>query len=1275
VAVGDSIKITVTASAAGLTDSTYNTSIALTTNDPLREKLDLPVVFTVTGIQGMMQKTDTLAFGNVYKNATSKMDAVFLNTGSKPIHLISTSFSNSAYTTDQGPVTVPPLSELHITVTFSPTAETSYPGKLIVKTDDSANAVFKVVLSGAGKAAGALTYRLTGGQTNSLNVSQSLPASLTVANRGDGDLKIMVEHPQWFVMNQAGQGVGNGLDSAHTYSIHKTMDSNTAAYNWIELGNGLGTASILSPTGIGSQQIRLPFAFPYYGSTYNSLYIDWLGNVTLNSEKTVNQIAPTIPSPLAPNGVIATVNYPLSQAYDYTIGKYLGQTYYYTDNDKMVVEFSGMFGGNFNDAGPVTFETIFYKDGRIKMLYQSGETESNITQKFLVGVENQDGTDGTLAYNQTLWYKNRGAIEFVPSIPYTLHPGDSVTLPATWTTTSMTNGVYKDYITIHSNDPVHSTVQIPLELDMSGPNKVKTSDSVNFGKVVAYTNSASVQNTYNQPVLIKNNGLQTVTISNIDFSNNSAFTLDEVTNALIQFPITLAPGDELKYHITFTPIPSMNTVNEFVNVTSDYPKAISIPIAATVIQPPVVTTDSTSLHVTIEQTESAMKYVQLGNTGLGDLDYNLSVEYHRPGISYSSIKTLVPVKNNKSKANVFSLYGSGQKTVLGSGTGTLGVSPGSFADSIIAYEPANGRQYVDFLGTGVDEPSIMAVSRFNGGKKGFYLSHVGDLYRTDNMIPATIKFKIRLGSNINNSTVIYQQSVDVQPDTTGTGTYIIVKLDSSILINAYEDFWIEWDYAYGMRFPQGFQWVTTDQQKSQTFYTKVNETDAFQEIFYTADFYMAAYAAIDSSGGWLTISPDKGSVGVNHTQQLRLTAHGPKATPPDQSADLIIHSNDPATPQSKVSVFLHIDQAPVLTNHDTLIVNEGDTLNVLIPAQDDGNGKITVRLLTQNKTASITIRDSGSYFIYRPGYDDAGIHLFAITLADQNGNKRNDTLLVQVLNTNRAPIVVKHMADRIISLNGPALNIPLDKVFADPDKDALHFGFAGQANPMAKVFVDTAGVLSVIPMEIGQINLPFMATDIYGASGYDTLHLTIRNNTAPVATDIPDVVMDKGTSFILDLSKYFSDADGDILTYTETVDTAGTANMEIQGSELLIDGIKPGVTLVTVTADDGAGGKVDKSFILFVLDSKGATDDKYHIRVTPNPVRNIANIFFQLDNHKNVKIELVGMDGKLRAVVFDGNRQAGYQFIPYNFSFLRTGNYTLKFTINGEVRAVQFIKL
>jgi subtilisin family serine protease len=1278
VSVGDSVKITVTASAAGLIDSTYNTSIALTTNDPLQEKVDLPVIFTVTGIQGMMKKTDTLAFGKVYKNATAKIDAVFLNTGTKPVNLLKTAFSNGAYTTDQGPVSVPALSELHIPVTFAPTAEKSYPGVLTVTTDDSAKAVFTVVLTGNGIATPSMTYALTGGQTNTLNIGQTLPASLKVTNNGDGDLKIMVEHPQWFVMNQAGQGVGNGLDSAHTYSIHKSMDSSTAAYNWVELANGLGTGSILSPQGIASQEIKLPFVFQYYGKTYQSLFIDWMGNVTLNKEKTIFYARPTIPSPLDPNGVIVTANHPFAQGYDYQTGKMLGQIYYYTDNEKMIVEFYGMWGGNFNDNGPITFETIFYKDGRIKMLYQSGELTTNYTQDFLVGIENEDGTDGSLAFNQTLWYKDHGAIEYVPSIPYTLKPGKSVDLPASWTTTSMTNGVYKDYLTIISNDPRLSSVHIPIELDVKGPNTVKTSDTVTFGKVVAYTSPNSVQNTYNQPVLIKNNGTQNITISNIDFSNNSAFTLDEL-NAYpgITYPLVLAPGDELKYHITFTPIPSMSTVNEFVNINSDYPTPIAIPISATVIQPPVVTTDSTAIHVVLQQTDSIRRFIQLGNAGLGDLDYNLSLEYHRPGIAYNSVKPVVPVKNAVTKRNVFSLYGSGQNTqIYGSGGSTVGYPGAKFADSILAFDPVSGRQYIDFLGTGVDEPSVMAVSRFNGGKKGFYLSHVATLYRTDNMIPATIKFRIRLGSNINNSTVVYEQSVLAQPDTTGTGTYLIAKMDSSILINAYEDFWIEWDYAFGMRFPQAFQYVTSDQFKPQTFYYRATESDAFREIYWAADFYMGAYAQTDSAGGWLTFTPDNGTVGINKKQKLTLTAHGPKVTPPDQSADLIIRSSDPATPEYKVGVFVHIDQAPVLTNHDTLFVHEADSLNSLIPAQDDENGKVKVKLISKDKAASVKTTDSGSYFIYKPGYDDAGLHMFTLSLTDLNGNKRNDSLIVLVINTNRPPVVVKHLKRRTISLDGPALSLALDTVFMDPDGDALTYGYTGETSPLAQVFVKPTGETGIIQKDTGHVSLPFIATDINGASGYDTLELYIKNNKAPVSSGIPYVFIEKGLTQILDLSNYFSDEDpGDVLSYSATVDSSKYASIEVHGSNLIIHGLSVGECIVTVTADDGSGGTVSKSFIVEVVSKMGDSGYDYHIRVAPNPIHGIAAALFLMDKEKRVQIQLLNMDGRVRQTLFEGIRPAGFNTVSINLHGVPMGNYYLKFTLGTDIRVVQITKL
>ena len=58
------------------------------------------------------------------------------------------------------------LSELHIPVSFCPTAESTYPGHLQLQPTILRKLVFTVVLTGAGKAAGALSYELTGGQVN-----------------------------------------------------------------------------------------------------------------------------------------------------------------------------------------------------------------------------------------------------------------------------------------------------------------------------------------------------------------------------------------------------------------------------------------------------------------------------------------------------------------------------------------------------------------------------------------------------------------------------------------------------------------------------------------------------------------------------------------------------------------------------------------------------------------------------------------------------------------------------------------------------------------------------------------------------------------------------------------------------------------------------------------------------------------------------------------------------------------------------------------------------
>ena len=141
------------------------------------------------------------------------------------------------------------------------------------------------------------------------------------------------------------------------------------------------------------------------------------------------------------------------------------------------------------------------------------------------------------------------------------------------------------------------------------------------------------------------------------------------------------------------------------------------------------------------------------------------------------------------------------------------------------------------------------------------------------------------------------------------------------------------------------------------------------------------------------------------------------------------------------------------------------------------------------------------------------------------------------------------------------------------------------------------------------------------------------------------------------------------------MDTLVFASINVDGSDLTMNGLNAGTSLVTVTADDGNGGTVSRSFNLIVLNSQGNIVDDYNIRVAPNPVRADANIIFELGTGKKVHIDLIAMDGKLQSVVYDGMRNTGINTIHVNLASLPDGNYLFKFTIDDKTGVIQIAKI
>ncbi len=99
-----------------------------------------------------------------------------------------------------------------------------------------------------------------------------------------------------------------------------------------------------------------------------------------------------------------------------------------------------------------------------------------------------------------------------------------------------------------------------------------------------------------------------------------------------------------------------------------------------------------------------------------------------------------------------------------------------------------------------------------------------------------------------------------------------------------------------------------------------------------------------------------------------------------------------------------------------------------------------------------------------------------------------------------------------------------------------------------------------------------------------TISLVAGSNAAPTSSGVPDFSVDEDAAVSMDLSGYFSDPDGDTLTFTATGLPASlslSAEGTLSGTPTNEDSLQPPFS-VTVTATDPQGASVDDTFTLTV---------------------------------------------------------------------------------------------
>ncbi len=207
--------------------------------------------------------------------------------------------------------------------------------------------------------------------------------------------------------------------------------------------------------------------------------------------------------------------------------------------------------------------------------------------------------------------------------------------------------------------------------------------------------------------------------------------------------------------------------------------------------------------------------------------------------------------------------------------------------------------------------------------------------------------------------------------------------------------------------------------------------------------------------------------------------------------------------------------------------------------------------------------------------------------SDSPGSSAEDRHSVEVKQPNNAPLANGSVASRTLTLGSSATRLNVSSWFTDKDGDRLTYTVASSPSGVVGASIPSSGVaLTLSSVKAGAATVTVTARDPSGASARQSFG--VRVNRRPVASKaIPaQAATVGGASATLDLSGYFSDADGDRLTWRVNRSN-GRVTTSVSGNTLTIRPVSSGATTLTVIATDPHGASASQSVTVNVATAAG----------------------------------------------------------------------------------------
>ena len=240
-------------------------------------------------------------------------------------------------------------------------------------------------------------------------------------------------------------------------------------------------------------------------------------------------------------------------------------------------------------------------------------------------------------------------------------------------------------------------------------------------------------------------------------------------------------------------------------------------------------------------------------------------------------------------------------------------------------------------------------------------------------------------------------------------------------------------------------------------------------------------------------------------------------------------------------------------------------------------------------------------------------------------------MTVEPLNANRAPTAVGTIPAQTVFIGGASVTLNLSRYFSDPDSDTLTYTASLSdeqpvlPGPLVKMGVsNTLQTLSISAEQAeGSGKITITATDPGNLSVTQTFTVRVTQpNRAPVKSskdDIPKQDIDSSTPVsVPDIDSYFSDPDGDTLTYTAASSDTTVATVSVSGTTVTVSRAttaSSGQITITVTATDPGGLSATRTFLATVNPdppkaSSNGSSEAIKVDTNDDGVVNILDLVF-----------------------------------------------------------------